>query len=196
MHFQPKPSTQFFAKVQKHYFWVISGLNSQIWAEREFFRKIELSFFFPYGPLNSCKKSEKSFEPIPRTCVAGGRTDGRTDGRTSFYWTVPLNERRINIGLFRIFHMIILVFRIRRHWSSTLEIHHVFPHFFNIFALRVFAYPFLSSKKWIRWPENVCWVPRCHYDVIMEQIWENLGKCYWSSNNYRMVEILHANFGS
>ena len=79
MHFQPKPLTQFFAKVQIHYFWVIVGLNPQIWAEREFFRKIGLSFFFPYGPLNSCKKSEKSFEPIPRTCVAGGRTDGRTD---------------------------------------------------------------------------------------------------------------------
>ena len=26
-----------------------------------------------------------------------------------------------------------------------------------------------------------------HYDVIMDQIWENLGKFYESSNIYRMV---------
>ena len=40
-----------------------------------------LSLFYIYGPLTSCKKSEKTNEPIPRT-LRYARTDGRTDART------------------------------------------------------------------------------------------------------------------
>ena len=34
--------------------------------------------FLLYGPLTSCKKSEKSLEPFPRKTVDYGRTDGLT----------------------------------------------------------------------------------------------------------------------
>ena len=66
-------------------FWAILGLNSQIWAKRDFFRKIG-SLFYVYGPLTSQKKSDKTHDPISLT-LRYGRTDGITDLRTSIYRT-------------------------------------------------------------------------------------------------------------
>ena len=39
-----------------------------------------LSLFLTHHPLTSCKKSEKTNEPILRSCVTDARTDGQTDG--------------------------------------------------------------------------------------------------------------------
>ena len=48
----------------------------------EFFPKNPaLSLFYVYGPLTSCKKLEKTNEPILRT-LHHGQTDGQMDRRT------------------------------------------------------------------------------------------------------------------
>ena len=39
------------------------------------------SLFTDYGPLTSCKKSEKTNDPIPRK-TPNGQTDGQTDRQT------------------------------------------------------------------------------------------------------------------
>ena len=44
---------------------------------RVFPKNPALSLFIPYGSLPSCKISEKSHEPILRTCVTDRRTDTR-----------------------------------------------------------------------------------------------------------------------
>ena len=48
---------------------------------RIFAKNPTLSLLHPYGPLTSCKKSEKTNEPIPGTECYGRRTDGQTDGQ-------------------------------------------------------------------------------------------------------------------
>ena len=79
LHFSAFPAKTFdsmFCKSPKTlflgHFWPKSP---NLGRTRIFPKNLALSFFFPYGPLTSCKKSEKSFEPIHRTCVADGRTD-------------------------------------------------------------------------------------------------------------------------
>ena len=67
--------TQFFAKVQKHYFWAFFGPFLLIFEEMTIFPKNPaLSLFYIYGPLTSCKKLEKTNEPILRT-FRHGQTD-------------------------------------------------------------------------------------------------------------------------
>ena len=63
---------QFFAKVQKPYIW---PFLPKIGKTIIFLKNRALSLFNPW-PLTSCKKSEKSYDSIPRK----SRTDGRTDG--------------------------------------------------------------------------------------------------------------------
>ena len=45
-----------------------------------FFQNLTAWLFLLYDYLTSCKKLEKTQEPIMRSCVANGQTDGRTDG--------------------------------------------------------------------------------------------------------------------
>ena len=52
-----------------------------ILAKSDFSRKIWLSLFCVYWPLTSCKKSEKTNEPILRK-IGDGQTDWRTDWQT------------------------------------------------------------------------------------------------------------------
>ena len=66
--------TQFCAKVQKSYF---LGLFGPFWTLFPHF--LENESFTVYGPLTSCKISEKTNEPIPRT-LRYGRTHARTHG--------------------------------------------------------------------------------------------------------------------
>ena len=59
----------------------------KIGKTRIFLKNRALSLFNPYWPLTSCKKSEKSYDSIPRK----SRPDGRKDGRhwihkTSLSW--------------------------------------------------------------------------------------------------------------
>ena len=62
--------TQFFSKVQKPYFWAFWGLFGHflpIFRKMRIFPKNPaLSLLSIYGPLTSCKISEKTNEPIPR----------------------------------------------------------------------------------------------------------------------------------
>ena len=67
-------------KVQKPYFWAFLGLFGPflpIFEKMRIFPKNPaLSLFYVYGPLTSCKKLEKTNEPILRT-LRHVRTDGR-----------------------------------------------------------------------------------------------------------------------
>ena len=56
------------------------------------------SVFCTYGPLTSCKKSEKTNEPILRK-VRHGQTDRRTDWQKQFYRTLELFKFGSNLKM-------------------------------------------------------------------------------------------------
>ena len=70
-HFQQKVMIQFCAKVQKTYFWTFLGHFGPFFPNfgkmRVFPKNRALSLFYIYDPLTSCKKIEKTNEPILRT---------------------------------------------------------------------------------------------------------------------------------
>ena len=87
---------QFCAKVQKPYFWVFLALFGHFfpifWKMIVFPKNRALSLFIIYGPLTSCKKLEKTNEPILRKlCYVRtyGLTYGYTDGQGLIHRTLP-----------------------------------------------------------------------------------------------------------
>ena len=71
---------QFCTKVQKPYFGGFLGPFPIFEKMRIFPKNRALSLLSVYGPLTSCKITEKTNEPIQRK-VRYGRTNRRTDGR-------------------------------------------------------------------------------------------------------------------
>ena len=84
--------TQFSSKSQKPHFGVILDPFCPKKGLRDFFFKNRApSVFIIYGPLTSCKKSEKSNKPILRK-LTNERTNGRTDRG---HFLGPLNFVRV-----------------------------------------------------------------------------------------------------
>ena len=85
--FLAKSNDSILSKVQKPYFQVFWGLFGPLlpifWKIRVFPKNRALSLFSLYGPLTSCKKSEKTNETILRKTVTDRQTDRQTDGRTT-----------------------------------------------------------------------------------------------------------------
>ena len=67
---------------------------AKIGTTRIFLKNRAQSLFNPYWPLTSCKKSEKSYDSIPRK----SRTDGRKDGRHWIHktWLSWVQKKKLN----------------------------------------------------------------------------------------------------